>query len=117
MKRGLLVFACLVAVGCVGLKVQRLDETVRPPQPADAVAVLEGEPDRPYTVIAVVESSYDGALKGFDDLRHELVAEAGRLGGDALILGPESKKDGVIFVPTPIYFDKKRLTGRVVAFE
>jgi hypothetical protein len=45
------------------------------------------------------------------------VAKAAELGGDALILGPESKKSGVIFVPTPIYFDKKKLTGRVIAFK
>jgi hypothetical protein len=34
-----------------------------------------------------------------------------------LILGPESKKTGVIFVPTPIFFDRKKLTGRVIAFD
>jgi hypothetical protein len=116
MKRALLMTLCLLAFGCVSLKVQRLDEVVRPAQPAESVVVLSEEPDRPYTVIAVVESSYDGALKGFDDLRQEMIAEAAQLGGDALIIGPESKETGVIFVPTPIYFDKKKLTGEVIAF-
>jgi hypothetical protein len=68
-------------------------------------------------VIARVESSYEGALKGFEDLRREMTTRAAQLGGDALILGPESKKTGVIFVPTPIYFDKKKLTGEVITFD
>jgi hypothetical protein len=116
MRRALLISLCLLVFGCVSLKVQRLDEVVRPAQPPESVAVLLEEPDRPYTVIAVVESSFDGALKGFDDLRREMIAEAAQLGGDAVIIGPESKKTGVIFVPNPIYFDKKKLTGEVIAF-
>jgi hypothetical protein len=117
MRRSLLILLGVLAVGCVSVKVQRLDEVVRPAQPAESLVVLDEKPERPYTVIAVVESSYEGALKGFDDLRREMIAEAGRLGGDALILGPESKKDGVIFVPTPIFFDKKKLTGEVITFD
>jgi hypothetical protein len=116
MRRVLPATVCLLVIGCVSLKAQRLDEVVRPARPPDSVAVLAEEPDRPYTVIAVVEASFDGALKGFDDLRQEMIGEAARLGGDAVILGPEAKKTGVIFVPTPIYFDRKKLTGRVIAF-
>lgn len=121
MRRGLLISLGLLAIGCVSLKVQRLDEVVRPVQPPESVVVLLEEPERPYTVIAVVESSYDGALKGFDDLRQKMVAEAAELGGDALLLGPEAKKTGVIFVAapvfTPIFFDKKTLTGEVIEFD
>jgi hypothetical protein len=117
MRRVLPATVCLLVIGCVSLKAQRLDEVVRPARPPDSVAVLAEEPDRPYTVIAVVEASFDGALKGFDDLRREMIGEAARLGGDALILGPEAKKTGVIFVPTPIYFDRKKLTGRVIAYD
>jgi hypothetical protein len=93
-----------------------MDQVVRPARPPEAVEVLVGEPERPYMVIAEIESSYVGALKGFDDLRREMIARVAELGGDALILGPESKKSGVIFVPTPIYFDKNKLTGKVIAF-
>jgi hypothetical protein len=117
MRRALLISICLFALGCVSLRVQRLDAVVRPAQPAESVAVLREAPDRPYTVIARVESSYEGALKGFEDLRREMTTRAAQLGGDALILGPESKKTGVIFVPTPIYFDKKKLTGEVITFD
>ncbi len=107
---------CVLAVGCVKVRVQRMDQVVRPPRSPDAIEVLLAEPERPYVVIADIESSCEGALKGFDDLRREMVAKAAALGGDALILGPESKKSGVIFVPTPIYFDKKKLTGKVITF-
>jgi hypothetical protein len=116
MWRVLPVTLCLLAVGCVSVSAQRLDEVVRPAQSPDSVAVLCEEPDRQYTVIAVVESSYEGALKGFDDLRREMIVESARLGGDALILGHEIKKTGVIFVPTPIFFDRKKLTGQVIVF-
>jgi len=116
MWRALPVALCLLAVGCVSVSAQLLDEVVRPARPPDSVAVLCEEPDRQYTVIAVVESSYEGALKGFEDLRREMVVEVAQLGGDAVILGPESKKAGVIFVPTPNLFDRKKLTGQVVVF-
>ena len=116
MKSAFRIVVCLLAVGCVKVKVQQMEQGVRPPRSPDAVEVLLSEPEQPYIVIAKIESSFDGALKGFDDLRREMIAKAAELGGDALILGPESKKNGVIFVPTPIYYDKKKLTGEVIAF-
>lgn len=116
MKLALRIAVCLFAAGCVKVKVQHMDQVVRPARSPDAVEVLVAEPEQPYTVIAKIESSFEGALKGFDDLRREMIAKAAELGGDALILGPESKKSGVIFVPTPIYFGKKKLTGQVIAF-
>jgi len=117
VKAAVGIAICVLAAGCVRVKVQRMDQVVRPARSPDAVEVLLAEPGRPYTVIANIESSFEGAFKGFDDLRREMVAKAAELGGDALILGPESKKSGVIFVPTPIYFDKKKLTGKVIAFK
>jgi hypothetical protein len=116
MRPALRIFICLLVVGCVKVNVQQWDEVERPTRSIDAIEVLLVQPDQPYTVIAVVESSFEGALKGFDDLRREMIAKAAELGGDAVILGPESKKTGVIFVPTPIFFDKKKLTGEVIAF-
>jgi len=117
MKSALRISIMLLAVGCINVKVQNWDHVERPARAPDAVEVLLDQPDQPYTVIAVVESSFEGALKGFDDLRREMITKAAELGGDAVILGPESKKTGVIFVPTPIFFDKKKLTGEVIAFD
>lgn len=117
MRLGLRILICILAAGCVKVKVQQWDAIERPARTPHSVTVLSAEPEEPYTVIAVIESSFDGALKGFDDLRQELVARAADLGGDAVILGPESKKAGVMFVPTPIFYDKKKLTGEVIAFK
>jgi hypothetical protein len=117
MRLALRISICLLAVGCVKVKVQQWDQVERPARAPDAVEVLLAQPDQPYTVIAVVESSFEGAVKGFDDLRREMITKAAELGGDAVILGPESKKTGVIFVPNPIFFDKKKLTGEVIAFK
>ncbi len=116
MKSALRIAVCLIAVGCVKVKVQQMDQVVRAARSPDAVEVFVAEPEQPYTVIAKIESSFEGALKGFDDLRREMIAKAAELGGDGLILGPESKKSGVMFVPTPIFYDKKKLTGEVIAF-
>ncbi len=117
MKSALRIAICLFVVGCVKVKVQQMDQVVRPTRSPDEVEVLLAEPERPYIVIAKIESSFEGALKGFDDLRREMIAKAAELGGDGLILGPESKKSGVMFVPTPIFYDKKKLTGEVIAFK
>ena len=116
MRLALRLAICLFVVGCVKVKVQQWDEIERPVREPESISVLLVEPEEPYTVIALIESSFDGALKGFDDLREELILEAAQLGGDAVILGPESKKTGVMFVPTPIFYDKKKLTGEVIAF-
>jgi hypothetical protein len=116
MRAALSFLVCLFAVGCMKVNVQRVDQVARPAQAADDVAVLLEEPAKPYTVIATVESSTEEVYRGFDDLRREMVAEAARLGGDALILSPEATKSHVIFVPTPIFWDEKKLTGEVIVF-
>ena len=116
MRLALPIAICLLAVSCIKVNVQNWDQVERPARTSGAVEVILAQPDQPYTVIAVVESSFEGALKSFEDLRREVVTKAAELGGDAVILGPESKKSGVIFVPTPIFFDVKKLTGEVIAF-
>jgi hypothetical protein len=116
MRQALLLAICLPAIGCVNAKVERLDQAIRPVRPPDSVAVLVERPDQPYTVIAVIESSTATLFKGFDDLRAKLVAEAAQLGGEALILGAETTKTGVIFTPTPIFHDRKELTAEVIVY-
>jgi hypothetical protein len=81
------------------------------------VEVLATEPEEPYTVIAVVESQTDALFRGFDDLRSRMVAEAAELGGQALILGPERTESSVIFTPTPIFYEQRRLSGKVIVFD
>jgi hypothetical protein len=59
--------------------------------------MLVEEPQQPFRVIAVIESDAKTVFDSFDDLHDEMVAEAARLGGEALILGPESTDSHFIF--------------------
>ena len=96
---------------------QRFDKVPRPQRSPDAVQVFSEKPDRPYTVIAVVESRTDAVFKGFDDLREKLIAEAARLGGDAVILGLEERESTMLITATSqIHSERKKPTGEVIVF-
>ena len=90
MRPLLHVALCLFAVGCVSTNVQRLDQAARPARSPDSVAVLRETPQRPFTVIAEIEARGESVFDSFDDLRAAMMTEAARLGGDAVIVGPES---------------------------
>jgi hypothetical protein len=118
MRSWLRVSICLFAVGCISTNVQRLDHTARPAQSPDSVIVLIEEPQQPYTVIAVIESKGKSVFDGFDDLRKEMVAEAAKLGGEALIVGPESTDTKFIFTGiVMIRSDTRNLTGEVIVYD
>ncbi len=117
MRPSLLIPVCLLAVGCINTKVQRLDQAVRPAASPDSVAVLLEEPDQPYTVIAVIKASSSTVFDSFDDIREKMIAEAAALGGDALILGPEAKKSTIIFNTVSfVNSERKDLAGKVIVF-
>jgi len=118
MRRALLTSVCLLALGCINTKVQLLDQAVRPAQSPDSVAVLLEKPDQAYTVIAVVKSSTSTVFDSFDDLRRKMIVEAAMLGGDALILGPESSASTPIFNTVGfVMSERKDLTGEVIVFD
>jgi hypothetical protein len=80
--------------------------------------VFEEAPDRPYAVIARVESKTNAVFEGYDDLRAEIVDQAARLGGEAVILGPESREtDFLILTTAMIASEKKKLAGEVIVFD
>ena len=117
MGRALSVFACVVAAGCVTSHMQRLDPDVRPARTPDTIVVFEEAPERPYTVIARVESRSNTVFKGFDDLRATIVNQAAQLGGEAVIVGPESKETEFIILPTGmITSERKKLVAQVIIF-
>ncbi len=65
----------------------------------------------------VIESSTETVFDSFDDLRKEMIAEAGRLGGEALILGQESTDSEFIFTGIAmIKSDRRRMTGEVIVY-
>jgi len=117
MRQWLGVCVCILAVGCISTSVQRLDHAVRPVRSPDLVTVLFEKPQAPYTVIAVIESNGNTVFDGFDDLRGALVAEAAKLGGEALIVGSGSTETEFIFTGTAmVKSDTKHLTGEVIVF-
>jgi hypothetical protein len=117
MTLALRVSLLLLAVGCVRADVRRLDQVVRPARSPDSIAVLLEEPQQPYSVIATIESTGETVFDSFNDLRRKMIAEAAQIGGDALILGPESTKSTFIILPTAlIKSDRKELTAEVIVF-
>ena len=118
MRTWLAVSVCLVTAGCISTNVQRLDPAARPALSPDAVTVLFEMPERPHTVIAVLESTAETVFDSYADLRDEMVAEAAKLGGQALVLGPESTDSEFIFTGVAmVKSDRKKLTGEVIVYE
>lgn len=108
---------CLLTTACITTSVQRLDQAARPTRSADSVAVLVEAPLEPYTVIALIESRGESVFDSYADLRADMVARAGELGGDAVILGAESTDTKFIFTGLAmIKSDRKRLSGEVIVF-
>jgi hypothetical protein len=117
MRRALFMFLCVVAVGCVTSQTLRLDPDVRPARAPESVLLLEKAPEQPYAVIAHVESQANVVFKGFDDLRARIVDQAAKLGGDAVIVGPESTETEFIILTTGmIPSERKKLAGEVIVF-
>jgi hypothetical protein len=115
MRQWLGVALCVLAVGCINTSVQRWDRSVRPARSPDSVTVLLEKPLGPYTVIAVIEANGKTIFDSFDDLRKAMIAEAGRLGGDAVILGPKSTATEYIFTGTAmIKSERRRMTAEVI---
>jgi hypothetical protein len=117
MRRASLIPFCLAAAACVTSQTLRLDQSVRPARAPESVLVLEQAPEQPYSVIARVESKAGSVFRGFDDLRLRLLDQAAQLGGDALIVGPESTTTEFIILTTGLIpSETKRLTGEVIIF-
>ena len=117
MRRVLFVSLWVVVAGCVTSRVQRVDPDVRPAHPPDSVVVLEGALDQPYAVIARIESRTNAVFESFDDLRAELIGQAALLGGQAVIVGPETWESELIILATgTVSSEKKKLAGEVIVF-
>lgn len=117
MRLTSLVSACVLIAGCVRTDVQRLDQVVRPIRSPDSVAVLLEPPERPHTVIATIKAKGETVFDTFGDMRRQMLAHAAQIGGDALVLGPESTKWTFVITPTALVkSDRKELTGEVIVF-
>ena len=117
MGRALFVLVSIVAAGCVTSHLQQLDPDVRPARAPDSIVVFEQAPEQPYTVIARVETTAEAVFKGYDDLRAKIVDEAAQVGGEAVIVGPESKETTFLILPTGMFpNEKKKLSGEIIVF-
>ena len=117
MGRTVPILVSVLAAGCMSANVHRLDQDIRPPRPPEAIEVLEEAPTQSYTVIAHIESKADAVFKSHDDLRARMIGEAAELGGDALILGPEStESQPIILVTGMIMSEQKTLEADVIVF-
>jgi hypothetical protein len=108
----------LVTAGCIKTNVEPLDDMVRQARSPESVEVLLERPEPPYTVIAVIESETGTVFESFEDLRREMVAEAAKLGGEALILGQETTDEQFILTGTAmIRSDTRKLVGEVIVYD
>ncbi len=100
MKLALRISVCLLVVGCVRADVQRLDQVARPTRSPDSVTVFLERPQQAHTVIATIEARGESVFDSFADIRRKMIVDAAQIGGDALILGPESTESTFIILPT-----------------
>jgi len=118
MRQWLGFSLCILVGGCINTSVQHLDDAVRQGRSPDSVTVLLEKPQRPYNVIAVVEANAKTVFDSFDDLREAMVAEAAKLGGDAVILVSESTDSEFVFTGVAmIESDQRKLIAEVIVFE
>ena len=117
--RRLLVSVPLL-VGCTSANVLHVDATPRPAVAVGAVAVLLDEPAAAYRSIALVEVA--GSMgASLDRMGRRLIAEAAKLGGDAVLLTHRTGQSGSTLVPIGHTFvsldtDDSRLVGKVIVY-
>ncbi len=118
MKLALRISLLLFAVGCVRVDVRQLDQVVRPARSPDSIMVLQERPQQHYKVIATIETRGEGLFDSFDDLRRRLIVKAAEVGGEALIVGPESTEWRFIHHPAAlIRSERKQLAAEVIVFD
>lgn len=81
-----ILFALLLLVGCVSVRVEPLTHETYPPQTSDEpVQWLETEPGTPYVELARIIATSQSVDE--DGLREKILARAATLGADAVVLG------------------------------
>jgi|SRR5437660_2059269 len=115
-------FAVLILlVSCAKADVLVLEPTPRAARLPDSVTVLLEEPSKPYQAIALIEVSDQSWGLSLESLARKMRSEAGKLGGDAVIIGSRSTESGTVFVPIGnawygAAMKEKKLVGKVIVF-
>lgn len=122
MIRTLQAIATLTLVaGCASSNVMRLDAEVRPAIAPENVEFLLDEPTRTYKAVGLIEVSDDGWGLSLDALRKKLGEEAGKIGGEAVILSRRNTEGDAVLIPIGAMWyagsvETSRLVGKVVVF-
>ena len=119
--RAFVALIALALTSCATADVMRLDTVPRQPTPTTSVQLLLEQPSMPYTAIALVEVSDQGWGLKLETLRTKLVAEAAKLGGDAVILSRRTSNAGSVLMPVGNQFYSLPLTesglvGQVIVY-
>lgn len=115
MRSPMIAAALLLAAGCVTSQVQRTGPDVTPARAPDTVVVLDRIPDQPHQIIARIALRAETVFTSFDDLRARIVVRAAQLGGDAVVVGPQSSETEYIILPTGIIpSERKTLKAAVL---
>ena len=77
----------------------RVDDTVRSPSDPNTIRVLLDEPKGDYQTIAMVKVSDQGWGRSLEELKAAMIKEASKLGGNAVIVGTETRSAGTVFIP------------------
>ena len=113
--------AAVALIGCATADVMRLDSVPRQPTSSASVQLLLEPPPTAYTAIALVEVSDQGWELKLVTLRTKLVAEAAKLGGDAVILSRRTSNAGSVLMPVGnqfynVPFTESGLVGQVIVY-
>jgi len=111
----------ILFLSCAKADVLVLEPTPHPARLPDSVAVFLEEPTRPYRAIALVEVSDQSWGLSLETLAKRMRLEAGKLGGDAVIIGSQSTESGAVIVPIGNMWyagatKEKKLVGKVIIF-
>lgn len=97
---GLLVCAALVMSGCVSVSVEHLTHvTYAPRTNGTPVQSLDTEPNVPFSKLARIVATSDSADE--EQLREKILARAGTLGADAVVMGKFDILESM--GPSPLY--------------
>lgn len=116
-----LLATAIATGGCATSDVLHLDAVSRQPKSPEGVQLLLEQPTTPYTAIALVEVSDQGWGLKLETLRAKLVAEAAKLGGDAVILSRRTSNAGTVVTPVGNQFyglplTESGLIGQVIVY-
>jgi hypothetical protein len=123
--RTLLILALAAALTACGTTTNILKlnhAAVRSPTEARLVQILHSEPAAPYSTIAIVEVSDRGLDLASGTLEAAIAQEAAKVGGNAVIVGPERQKTQTgISLYGDMYlgssYSRTLLVGKVISLE